>query len=173
MTRPSGSKHVKDLVKLLHQLERLHDQLAVAVRSKLDAMRAADLTSLHAGGRKEQELVKRIHEREGLRRQIMDAIGDHLGMAPRTARLMTVSQLVERIPPEQGRPVGQAADALRNAVAAVARTNAIAGVVAKELVNHLRRVWAAVRPAGGDPVGYTDAGIPALGSSHRIFEALG
>ena len=173
MTRAIEPKRLRDLLTLLGQLEQLHDELAALVKAKVDAMKRADMRTLQQRTEQEQDLVKRIQEREGLRRQLMDVIGEQLGLSPRSARTLTVSQLVSRIPKEQQEAILESAERLRFSVSKVARANRVAGMVAHELVDHLRRVFAAVRPKGERGTGYTGEGAAVPQSENRIFEAVG
>ena len=173
MTRAIEPMRLRDLLTLLGQIERLHNELAVLVKAKVDAMKCADMRTLQQHTEQEQNLVKRIQEREGLRHQLMDVIGEQLGLSPRSARTLTVSQLVSRIPKRQQNVILESAERLKDAVSKVARANHVAGMVARELVDHLRRVFAAVRPKGEHGTGYTGEGEAAPQSGNRIFEAVG
>ena len=173
MTRAIETKRLQDLVTVLGQLERLHEELAGLVRAKVDAMRRADMPALREHTELEQALVNRIQQREGLRRQLMDVIGEGLGLPARSARRLTVSQLVSRVPDRQREEILGAAEKLRAAVSRVARANHLAGAIACALVEHLRRVFAAVRPKCECGTAYTDEGAAVAQVGDRILEAIG
>jgi hypothetical protein len=173
MTQAIEPKRLKDLIRLLGQLQQLHEDLATIVKEKVEAMRRADMPTLQKQGERERRLVQRIQQREGLRHQLMDAIGEQLGLPPRAARALTVSQLVGKLPSAQRKGIPEAADHLRTAVSKVARANRVAGMVARELVDHLRRVFAAVRPKSDGDGGYTGHGAATARCENRIFEAVG
>ena len=166
-------RRLSDLIRLLGQLEQLHSELTVLVQAKIEAMKRADMKTLQEHSEREQQLVKRIQEREGLRRQLMDVIGEQLGFPPRSARLMTVSQLASRVPEDQGKAILESADGLRAAVSNVARVNRIAGIVATELMGHLRQVFAAVAPRDEKGAAYTGDGAMVARKEKRIFETIG
>jgi len=164
---------VRDLCRLLGQAARWYNELSILVERKVEAMRRANMGALQDACQRELALVKTITELEGLRRPLMDKIGCALGMAAGTGRVMTVSQLCQRLPADGAEQVGRAAAALREAVAHSARVNRLAGVVAGELVNHLRWVWRAARPIGEQRVGYTHAGGHETNVHPRVFDTTG
>ncbi len=164
---------VRDLCRLLYQAAGSYNELSILVERKVEAMRRADMAALQEAKEHEMALVKAISEQEGMRRALMDKIGCILGMAAGTARIMTVSQLCQRLSADASEQVAQAAGALRKAVTHSARVNRLAGVVAGELVNHLRWVWRAARPVGEKRVGYTPAGGHETNVNPRVFDTTG
>ena len=173
MTRAIEPKRLRDLLTLLGQLKQLHDELAVLVKAKVEAMKHADMRALQEHTEQERKLVERIQEREGLRRQLTDVIGEQLGFSPRSARTLTVSQLVSCVPEEQQEAIVESAQRLRSAVSKVAQANRVAGMVAGELVDHLGRVFAAVRPKAEPGTAYTSEGAVLSRPECRIFETVG
>lgn len=173
MRRTIEHKRLRDLLRVLDQLRQLHVELDDVVRAKINAMRQADMATLQTVTDSERTIVQRITEREGFRRQLMDAIGEQLGLPTNAARVMSVSQFTARIDRDQAARIVESADRLKEAVAALARTNRMAGVIAKELSNHLQWVWSAVRPVAAQRIGYTSGGAPAEATDARVFETLG
>lgn len=163
---------IRNLCEVLQQMQQLHNDLAVTIDSKVKAMRLAEMDILHQVRESEQQLIKRINDAEGARRLLMDRLGEEIGMAPRTGRVMTVSQLTNRIEAEQGEAVRAAAEGLRLAVTEVARSNRLAGIVSRELVNHLQRVWAAARPLEKRDV-YRHDGRTDYHNDNPLFDTLG
>ncbi len=173
MTRGVERKRLRDLVRLFDALRMLHEELFRVCDAKIDAMRRADTEAIQAACDHEQLIVTRMNEREGFRMQLMEAIGQDLGMAKSTARSLTVSQLAERLPePERGL-VMDAASRLRNAMAASAQANRVAATVAREVVQHMKWVFAAVRPAEAASQGYTGRGQTVAITDASLFEAVG
>lgn len=164
---------LKELVSLLEGLTGLHEELLDTIQQKLVGMKGADLNAMRESTRREQRLVATIQEREGLRRQLMDAVGDELRLPPRTARSMSVSQLVKLIPVPAGRVLRARADELAKTMHKVAHVNRVAGATCREIVNHMRWVFAAVRPAADAPVGYAGNGALVGPTGTKIFEAMG
>lgn len=173
MTTLPEPKRLKDLIKLLHVLRGLQEELLTVVQGRIDAMKRADIAGLSTLGGRELAIVKRIQEREGLRRQLMDAIGDELGLPSGTARTMTISQLAARVSPDAHDALRKAADDLRDVAMRTAQSNRIAGVVAREILLHMKWVFAAVRPKDAPPVGYAGDGALVGRSDSRIFETVG
>lgn len=173
MTRTVDPKRIRDLLTLLGRLEQLHDGLAASVKAKVDAIRRADMQALQQREEQERKSVEQIQQAEGLRRQLMDVIGEQLGLPPRAARAMSVSQLVLRVPKEQRQAILDATQSLRAAVSRVSEANRVAGIVARELADHLNRVFTAVRPSRERGTGYTGEGVPVARKENRIFEAVG
>ncbi len=172
-TRTTGSTRLGDLVKLLNQIQTLYEELLALIGKKIQAMKRADLEAMRTSQASEQELTRRLHEREGLRRQLMDAIGLELGLPAPAGRTLKVSQLAARIGEAERVPLSATVDRLRSTIAKVAQANRVAGVISREIVNHLRWVFAAVQPRGETPAGYSGAGVPVCGPRPRLFEAVG
>jgi len=164
---------LKDLIRLFGVLKDLHGQLLVLIQLKMDAMRRADLAVVNELNQREQAMVRRLEEREGLRRPLMDSIGAELGLPSRAARELTVSQLAARLSEPARRSLVDAANELRAVVAQVARLNRVAGAFTRDVMNHLKWVFASVRPKEDGPSGYTGMGVAATAADLRIFEAVG
>ncbi|MHC5110820.1 MAG: flagellar export chaperone FlgN [Planctomycetota bacterium] len=176
MTTATGQgnidKLVNDLCQVLQRMQELYNEIVVTVESKVRAMQEADMGSLQAVSDGEHELLGKVNETEGLRRQLMDRIGVELGMPVKTARVMTVTQLATKLSEEQAINLHRAADGLKHAVAETARSNRIAGVISRELVNHLKWIWAAARPSGTRSA-YNSYGQGETRIDARIFDAMG
>lgn len=173
MSGSTKGKRVNDLVQLLDQLTELHQQLTDVIGLKIRAMRSADMSTLQDVRETEKQLVLRIHEREGFRRQLMDALSSELGVDKPTARQMTLRELEGRVCSSYQDALHEAADKLRAVVSQLARNNRVAGVIAAGLVNHIRWVWSAVRPTGSEDRGYTQEGGRETDKDARFFETLG
>ena len=173
MTGGVELKRLRDLVRLFDALRMLHEELFRVFDAKIDAMRRADTVAIQTAGDHEQLIVARLKEREGFRKQLMDAIGKDLGTAKPAARSLTVSQLAERLPePERGL-VTTAASRLRAAMATSAQANRVAATVARDVVQHMKWVFAAVRPAEAASQGYTGRGQTVAITDASLFEAVG
>jgi hypothetical protein len=118
-------------------------------------------------------LPQRIRERDGLRCQLMDGVGEQLGLPPRTARSTRLSQLALRMPDSDRTVVMNAAGRLRSVVTRVAQANRIAGAASRELLNHLHWVFAAVKPRDGQPSAYSGAGAMVAASGTYFVDAVG
>ena len=162
-----------DLVTLLDQLRALYEEMLALIGRKIEAMRKADLDAMRVCQQSEHELTKRVNEREGLRRQLMDAIGVELGLASGVGRALSISQFTEKLGKSERAGVISAADGLKSTIAKVAQSNRIAGVISREIVHHLRWVFAAVQPREQQPAGYSGAGVVVPCAGARLFETVG
>ena len=166
-------KRLKDLVALFDGLHKLHEQLLTLIRSKVDAMKRADVPAMQSLSEQEQLLARRVEQREGLRRQLMDKIGEQCGLSSRAARALSVSQFAGRLRDPQRTTLQQAAQKLREIIAKVAQANRVAGTISREVLTHLEWVFASVRPASDQPLVYSIDGRPPVEHDARIFETVG
>ena len=165
--------HFRDLLRLLDELHQLHERLAELGQAKLEAIKRADRPAMQERHVEEQEVARRIQEREGLRRQMMDQVGESLGLPPRAARALPLSQLATRVAEPQRSALREAGVKLRAAVARVARINRVVGATTRGVLGHLERVLASVGEANTPRTGYRDDGTAVTGTSTTIFETLG
>lgn len=173
MNKNIESARFCDLRELLAGLERLQVELVSLIRTKIDAMKKNDLNAMRDLAAREQALAGTIHEREGVRRQLMDAIGRQMGWPPQTARALSLSQLAARVPDAQRAVLLAGGRSLRQAVSRVARANRVAGAVAGQISGHLAWVFASVRPRQGGPAAYTGSGGLVARSENVILDAMG
>jgi hypothetical protein len=173
MTQTVEPRRLNDLVRLMGVLERLHEGLLTLVQAKIDAMKRADMPAMSALKDREQAVVRQLREREGLRRQLVDWMGEEMGLPSREARAWSVSQLAARLSEPGRTKLLDAAGGLRQVISRVAQANRIAGAVSREILNHLGWVFASVRPVEGRPVGYSGRGAVVAASQTRIFEIVG
>jgi len=173
MTQDIEAKRFRDLLRLLDAFTTLNEQLFALIDSKIDAMKQADLHAMRDCGEREQEMVQRLQEREGFRRQLMDAIGGELGLSSRAARAMCITELGSRLSEPQRTALMDAADRLRKAIFKVMQANRLAGVISREILHHLKWVFAAVRPRDEKPAGYAGNGdlVPSCGTP--MYETVG
>jgi|GEM_PF-1066997 len=173
MKRNKAGAKVRDLVRLLDQMRSLYAQMFAVIDEKLMAMRRSDVDAMAHAAAKERVLADRLSEREGFRKQLMDAVGDEIGLTGRSGRRLTVSQLANRLEDHHRAGLLAAADRLRKEVSKVAQANRVAGVVAREVVNHLQWVFAAVRPGEEEPSEYSKSGAVVSRSAGPLFDAVG
>ncbi|MEK7710653.1 MAG: flagellar export chaperone FlgN [Planctomycetota bacterium] len=166
-------KRLRDLVRLFDGLRLLHDELFCVIESKIEAMRHADVAAIQAAAESEQVIVTRLKERDGFRNQLMEAIGQDLKLSAKAARALTVSQLAARLPEPERSLVVNAASKLQAVMAKSAQANRLAATVAREVVRHMKWVFAAVRPADAAPIGYTGRGLTVAIADASLFEAVG
>ncbi len=173
MTTEKKSNRLGDLIRLLGTLQSLYEQLLTTVQSKIESMRRADLEKMQELEQQERELTERLKERDGLRRQLMGEVARELGLRSGADRALTVSGILSHVQESARAGLVEAAQGLRGAVAKVARANRVAGVISRELLNHLQWVFASVRPAANRASGYAGDGAVVADANDRIFEVVG
>lgn len=173
MQTTQQSKRIRDLLQLLEQTGDLYGQLLEAVQAKVHAMKRADLHDMREQTQKEHALAKRLHEREGLRGQLMELIGSEMNLSAREARSLALTQLAKRLPQGQADQLNEIANRLRSTVSQVAHANRVAGVTSREVLNHLKWVLDSVKPQDDRPSGYTGTGSVVTLNETKIFETVG
>ena len=173
MKKSIEPKRFRDLLRLLTELQRLHERLAKLGQAKLDAIRRADIHAMREVSSDEREVTRRIQQREGLRRQLMDAIGESLGLPAGAARALPLSQLSARVSAPQRAALEETAGKLRDTIRCVARVNRVIGAASRAVAGHLGHVLGSVSPVRPETGGYHADGAPSVGAETRIFETLG
>lgn len=172
MTSRGKNGRVRDLAALLDVLRGLYEQLSEAIEAKMAALRAADLTSMNAWQEKEQAIAKRLEERLGFRRQLMERIGAELSVGPREARVMTMTNLLTRVPDGERGRLTEAVHALRGVVFKAAHANRILGAASRELLHHVQWVLSAVRPRDDAPNAYSQLGVRQAAGGAVLMETV-
>ena len=173
MSNTVDPKRVQDLVRLLQDMTAGYEQLAELVQGKIDAMKQADIETMRRAAAQERELAEKLNAKEGLRRQVVDAIGEQLGLAPRSARVMTMSQLGSKLARAQRSALAEVGLKLRDTVARVAKVNRVAGVIGRGIHGHLDADFQSITTTDEPPVGYSgDGGLVGSGDN-RLFDAVG
>lgn len=168
MSQSKAPRTIPELVTLMSGLETMYGELTQLLEAKVEAMRRADVEGMSQLGAKEIALTQRMHERDVLRKQVLERIGKGIGLNSTRSRTLTVSQLTAHLDESQRALLLDAAKRLRTAVFRSARVNRLAGAVARDVLEHMRWVFASVRPkvqAGGD---YGGARM-----EFRILDAVG
>lgn len=166
-------KRLRDLMQLLEQTRELYSQLLDVVQAKIKAMKCADLHDMREQTQKEHTLAKRLHEREGLRGQLMELIGKEMNLSAHEARSITLSQLAQRLPQNQADQLHEISNRLRKTITQVAHVNRVAGVTTREVLNHLKWVLDSVKPKDDQPAGYNGDGSALTSNETKIFETVG
>ncbi len=171
--RQSEPRRLKDLLRLLESIRALHKTLEGVIRLKLEAMRRADLSAMQTALERERVLTERLREREGLRRQLMDAIAKEMGLTGEPGRMLTVTGLAKGLKASSRRALWACADALSGALARTAQANRVAAVTTRALINHMQWVFGSVRPAGGSSGVYSVRGTEVPSGGTILLETVG
>jgi len=154
----------------LDELTELHSDLLKAVEGQVEAMSRADREDMRVAGQRAQSLTQRISIQEGLRRQLMDAIGMELGLVSGVGRSLTAGQLAERIAEPT---LEAAAERLVEIVGRVARANRVSASVVGGVLGHLKEVFATITRDCSEGAGYAGDGASVSPGELRILEAVG
>lgn len=173
MATTMNTNGLRELVRVLGIHKELHVELTGVVQEKMKAMRRADVPGLRRLGEQEHALIVKIEEREGLRRQLMDRLGEGAGLPKPSGRNMTISQLSARLPKSERGALLAAASELRAVAARLIKVNRLAGQAAEKLVGHLHWVFAAACSKRSDSAGYAGDGAVVPETASRLFEAVG
>jgi len=173
MKRTTLGTRLADLIRLLGGLEELNKQLAAVLEAKIGVMARADVAGMAQCEDNERKLVEQLRDRDGIRRQLMDSIGVELGLGPRVGRTLNLTQLGQRVPESERPALSTAADALRRAVLQVRQVERVASSVSREVLDHLRWVFAAVKPRDEKPNVYSGDGVFIRSDAASMVELVG
>ncbi|MCP4590814.1 MAG: flagellar protein FlgN [bacterium] len=173
MTMDRPDQRVAELLVVLDRLTSLHHDLLRLIRRKTELMRSGDTDGLHTEAAREASLVETIRAQEGLRRQLMDAIGRGLGLNSQVARRLPVRQLAERLTESMRPALLSASERLRSVVRETAEANRLAALIAAQVLQHLRCIFEAVASPDQQPDTYSPRGQVVTGHGRRLFEMTG
>ena len=173
MSEPSVDSLARDLVRLLSDLTELHGELAMHMRHKLDAIKAADTDRITSITAREMVLAERAMEREGLRRQITRQMLAGLGLGKSLSEPVKLSDLAERLSEPRRSQVLVAAAGLRARLQEIEQMRVTTTLVTQEMLKHVGEVISAMTSGGSSNDAYERTGqrhgpVPA-----RVFEAVG
>ncbi|MEK6675377.1 MAG: hypothetical protein AABZ47_06945 [Planctomycetota bacterium] len=161
-----------ELATLLVDLSRALEPLAENLQRRIDAARAVDMEQMQSLHDESTGLVKRLRERDGLRRQIMDRMVAELGASGRPGRMWSLTELVSRLSPKDAAKLSASAAILRGVMDRVVKLSRQVGSISDAIVRHLTWVFSAVRlqPEFGS---YSVGGVAVGASDSRIVDTLG
>ncbi|MBI4580432.1 MAG: flagellar export chaperone FlgN [Planctomycetes bacterium] len=164
----------RDLVRLLGDLAGLHAELAMHMRSKLDAIRRADADRIQSITAREAVLADKAAEREGLRRQITARMLKGLGReaAGPSGKPVTLAELAELFPEPRRSQLLVAAAGLRERVHEVDGLRRTLSLITNEMLAHLGEVLKVMCAGVGQDV-YSRSGQRLSGGVAAVFEAMG
>lgn len=164
---------VRDLVRLLQDLRELYDEAGAHMAAKLEAIRRGDSEQIHSITSREMLLAGRAVEREGLRRQIVERIGEILGLDAQSVRTMRLSELAEHLGEPRRSRLLTASTGLRAKLEEVERLRGISAMVTTEMLRHLGEVLMVMRSGGREPDVYSRRGRQETPRMANVFEAVG
>ncbi|MBN1341935.1 MAG: flagellar protein FlgN [Phycisphaerae bacterium] len=162
-----------ELVTLMGDLKKLHEELLAVVQQKLAAMKRADTEALNSCLAREQFLADRIRQREGLRQQLVQIIARELGLDAERVRELSLKDLAGHFnEPRRGQLLALAAS-VRGVLEAIDSANRVAALVTGEMLKHFRQVYSAMAQAGGSSGRYSAGGQLMTDRPMQVFEAVG
>jgi len=173
MSQTNDPAKLRDLVTLLSTLESLYEELGAVVRRKIEAMKRNELQIMRDLNEREHALAGKIRERDGLRRQLMDAVGAQAGWPNGAARDIPLAQLSARLPEPHASALRSARARLAEAAARLANANRTAAEFARAIIEHLTWVFRAAGPAGAAPVTYSAGGSRTRRGETMIVDTVG
>lgn len=173
MKKTTTNSRVSDLIRLLGGFEEIHGRLGVVLDEKIEAMRRADVEAMGELEHRERTIVDQLKERDGLRKQLMDAIGVDLGLPPKAGRTLNLTQLGLRLSESERARLSEAGAQLRETVMKVRQMERVAATVSREVANHLQWVLSAVRPRDERPGVYSNEGALVRGGGSAMVELVG
>src|SRR5512145_2113062 len=114
---------LSELATVLERMAGLYGELTVLANDKVAHMGKGDLAALRTDVAREEALVRKSQEQDGLRRQLLEIIGRGYGIAAQAARRMTASQLLQRLEPAKRWELELAVGRLRTAARELAEAN--------------------------------------------------
>ena len=166
-------RRIETLSGLLDEIAEAHKDLLDAVEEKIAAMRTADTERIKQAMEREQALVERIDEREGVRRQLTENIARGYGIGGAAARRLSVRKLADRVGGAQAEAIVAAGQRLQKLTAQIAQRNHVAQLISQNILRHMTQVFAAMTVSRDGAVGYSPAGDVFAGGGERIFDAVG
>jgi len=163
----------RELVRLLNDMSRLHEELAGLMRGKLEAIRRADSDTIQSITTGELVLANRLAEREGLRRDLVRNILRELGIGARKPQTLRMTELAECFAEPTRSRILVAATGLRVSLEEIERLSATTKMITGEMLRHMGEIIE-VMTSGGSTTGvYSRAGSREASGRANVFEAVG
>ncbi len=172
MARANTDILARDLGRLLNDLMGLHAEMAMHMRTKLEAIKRADTDQITAITAREMVLADRVLEREGLRKQLTRQLIAGLGLHDQPEEPLRLTTLAEYLPEPGRSQVLVAAAGLRERVHEVERLRVTSSLITQEMLKHLGEVMTAMR-SGGSSDAYGRGGQRQGAGGAHVFEAVG
>lgn len=159
------------LMGLLEEMVVLHDELAVVLRSKLEAMKKSNVGAIQSAAAREGLLVRKMAELDRRRGDVMAVIGSALGAG--TGKGLTISRVAEGAEPAERERLLAMSAGLQQRVRVVAELHRVITIVSAEMLAHFRSVLTVMTRAGDEAGTYTRRGRMESKGSMRVLDAVG
>lgn len=172
--RSAGDGLVEIVGELLDRLADLQGELRELLAladAKLEALRRADADGLQRCSSAESQRLERVLRLNRERAAVLARLAQRLHWPE--AASASLSDIAARV----GEPLGSRLRArsvpLREVAAQLEKKNRVAALVARNLQEHVRAIFATVAEADAQPLGYTPGGRLASGGPTRWIDAVG
>lgn len=172
MTTKLTQPALRELIRTFDCLRGLHQQLLGVLEAKIAAMRAADVAGLEVANKEEHAILPLLREKDQLRAGLMQAMAREYGLTAKAARTATVSQLAGFVPAVERELLLGSSARLQEVLARSSQANRLAASIAKQVTNHMKFVFSALRPACTAPIGYTLRG-ESFAAGPAIVDVVG
>ncbi len=172
MPGPESSR-INALVGLLNEIADMHAELLASIDRKIEAMRSADTERIRDAMMNEKQIVDRINEREGLRKQLTVNIARSFGVGAERVRRMSAKQLAERFAGPDSVRIDRAVERMRELTGQIGRRNHVAQLISQNILRHMRIVFASMTAPANGGVAYSPDGHANATTNERIFDLVG
>lgn len=162
-----------NLVTLMGDLKKLHDEMLSVIQQKLNAMRRADTDALNSCVARERFLAERVQKQEGLRRQLVQILWKELGLPSEQSSGLGLRDLAERLPEPRRGQLLVLGEELRELIGKIDNANKVVALVTGEMLKHFRHVHSAMARSGPSTGRYAANGQIAVERPTQVFDAVG
>jgi len=159
------------LMALLDEMLVLHDELAVVLRSKLEAMKKSNVGGMQSAAAREGLLVRKMAELDRRRGEVMASLGSAMGTG--TGKGLTISRVAEEVEEADRERLLARSAGLQQRIRAVAELHRVITIVSAEMLAHFRSVLTVMTRAGDDSGTYSRRGRMESRTSMRVLDAVG
>lgn len=164
-------QRLRDLHRLLSELVDLHDQLLEVMQHKLQRMRESDVAGMQTCIDLEANLIHRIQQRDGLRRQLTAVITRELSLdesSPISAR-----QLADELESPADVKLRAVCDQLAVRLQQIAKVNSMVKDFARQMLEHLRMVFEAATQEAAQRSVYKATNTDSAAARAQVVDATG
>jgi len=166
-------ERLRDLLRLLTEMLRLHESLMAVTHRKLIAMRQCHIQGMQECVRQEAELTTTIRQREVQRRRLMAAIGADLGLGRTESQAMSINQLAIRLDERKGLKLRAMAKQLAAVLTEISKINAAVTMFAREMLDHYRSVFSEITKGFAAAPVYVPGGRRSFDVSAQVLDTTG
>ncbi len=159
------------LMALLEEMLVLHDELAVVLRSKLEAMKRSNVGGMQSAAAREGHLVRKMAELDRRRVGVMAGLGSALEAG--SGKGLTISRMAEGVGTAERERLLAMSAGLQQRIRAVAELHRVITIVSAEMLAHFRSVFTVMTRAGDEAGIYTRRGRMESKGSMRVLDAVG